>query len=195
MQCAGIEERGRARAKAAALIEIVKTDDPVLAVAGFFEEESHGDAHPEKLGCFEAAGLLACLVYDEVAIVEGLNAEEVEVHVGRGVDGIGKRIEIVAEHLGSQALNCHARAEVALEGLTMSFTEPLDAVAHDFPIQHLLINVGEHDAGGEFCKIRIAFDECAGIEDDRTFEDVFIDFGRERTAEFAFDLKLVEVQI
>ena len=139
--------------------------------------------------------MFACLIYDQVAIIEGLNAEEVEVHVGRGVDGIGQRVDVVAEHLGRQALNRYARAKVALEGLAMSLAEPLDAVAHDFPIQHLFVYIGEHDAGGEFCKIRIAFDECAGIEDDRALEDVLIDFGGERTAEFAFDLKLVEVQI
>lgn len=108
VECAGIKERGSARTKATAFVQIVKADDPVLAVAGFFEEEAHGDTHPEKLGCFQAAGLFACLIDDQVAIIEGLNAEEVEVHVGRWVDRIGECIEVVAEHLGRQSLNRHA---------------------------------------------------------------------------------------
>src|SRR5262249_44148999 len=76
---AGSEERGRARAEAAALVERIEAGDPVLAVLRLVEEEAHGDAHPEELRRLDAARRgFVCLIDDEVAVVERLDAEIVE---------------------------------------------------------------------------------------------------------------------
>ena len=65
-------------------------------VGFLFLEEAHGDAHPEELRGLEAAVLAAGFVDDEVAIVEGLDAEVVEVEVGGGVEGVGEFVEVVS---------------------------------------------------------------------------------------------------
>ena len=72
---AGIEERRGRAAEAAGLIERMEADDPFLAVLRLLEEETHRDAHPEELGCLEAAGGLHRLVDNEVAIIHRLDAE------------------------------------------------------------------------------------------------------------------------
>ena len=61
----------------------------------FVDEEAHGNAEPEELGRLDAAGRLAGLVDDEVAIVQGLHAEEFEVEVGRRVERVGEFADVV----------------------------------------------------------------------------------------------------
>ena len=65
------------------------------AVLFLLHEEAHGDAHPEELRRLDAAGGLAGFVDDEVAVVEGLDAEVVEVEVGGGIEGVGEFVEVV----------------------------------------------------------------------------------------------------
>jgi hypothetical protein len=70
-------------------------------------------------------GLLR-LVDDEVAIVEGLDAEEVELEVGGRVEGGAELGEIVVEEAGVEALDGDAVLEVFLEGaLVGSFSLPM----------------------------------------------------------------------
>ena len=87
---AGIEKGGRGGAEAAAFVEIVKADDPLLALGFLVFKETHGDAHPEELRGLDALVLVARLVDDEVAVVEGLYAEVVEIEVGGGVECVGE---------------------------------------------------------------------------------------------------------
>ena len=112
VQGAGVEEGRRARAEAAALVEIVEADDPLFPVPCLLHKEAHGDAHPEELRRFDAAGVLAGFVDDEIAVVEGLDAEVVEVEVGGGVEGVGELLEIVLEELRAEALDRDAVLEV-----------------------------------------------------------------------------------
>ena len=95
MEGAAIEEGGGAAAEAAAFVELIEADGPVVAASLFGFEEAHGDAHPEELWGLHATRLGAGFVDDEVAIVEGLNAEVVEVEVGGGVEGVGEFLEVV----------------------------------------------------------------------------------------------------
>ena len=82
VQRAGVEERRRAAAEAAALVEAVEGDDARLAVALLVEAEAHRHAHPEELRRLDAAVPAAGLVDDQVAVIERLDAEEVELEVG-----------------------------------------------------------------------------------------------------------------
>ena len=58
-------------------------------------KKAHGDAHPEELGGLKPAVFFGRFVDDEVSVLERLDTEEVEVHVGRRVEGGGQFIEIV----------------------------------------------------------------------------------------------------
>ena len=192
---AGIEEGRRAGAEAAGFVEVVEADDPVGFFRAFLDEEAHGDAHPEELRGLEAAGGFLGFVDDEVAVVEGLDAEVVEVHVRGGVDGVGEGVEVVAEEFRREAFDGDAGAEVALEGFAVGFAEAFDAVAGDAPIEDFLVDVGEEDAGCELRKIGVALDEGAGVEDDGVFQDVLGHLAGEGAAEFALDLGGVEVEV
>jgi hypothetical protein len=129
MERAGVEERRRAAAEAAALVEIVETGDAVLAVALFVEHQPHGYAHPEELRGLDAARGLPRLVDDQVAIVERLDAEEVELEVGRRVERGGQLGEIVVEQARVEALDGDAVLEVLLEGALVGRLQGADAVA------------------------------------------------------------------
>ena len=84
---ARVEQRRGAAAEAAGLVEFVETNGPIFAGALlFFKEQAHRDAHPEKLRSLEALGALAGLVDDEVAIVDGLDAEKIELEVSRWIE-------------------------------------------------------------------------------------------------------------
>ena len=164
-------------------------------VCVFADEEAHGDAHPEELGGFDAAVTAMSFVDDQVAIVERLDAEEIEIHIGGWIDGVSKGVEIIAQKFRRQTLNANSRAEVALESLAVRIAEALDAIALDFPIKDFLVDIREHDAGREFCEIRITLDERAGVENDRVFQDVLGHLGGKRAAKLALDLEGVEVQV
>ena len=195
MQCAGVEERGRAGAEAATLIKIVETDNPLLALCRLLDEETHGDTHPEELRCFQAAHCFFGFVDDEVAIVERLNPKEIKVHIGCGIDGISENIEIVSEKFRRETLDSNSCAKIALEGLAMSIAETFDAVALDFPVEDFLINVREHDASCELGEVGIALDERAGIQNNRVFQNVFGHLTGKGTAKLALDVERVDVQI
>ena len=195
MQGARVEERGRAGAKAAALIKIVETNNPILALCRLLDEETHRNAHPEELRRFQAAECFFGFVDDEVAIVERLNPKEIKVHVGCGIDGISENIEIVSEKFRRETLDSNSCAKIALEGLAMGITETFDAVALDFPIEDFLVNVGEHDTSRELGEVSISLDERAGIQDDCVFQDVLGHLGGKGSAKLALDVERVEVQI
>ena len=96
MQCTGIEKRRGRTAEAARLVERVEADSPLFAIRLLAEEEAHGNAHPEELGRLEATVGTLRLVDDQIAVVEGLHAEELEIHVGHRVEGVGQLSEVVA---------------------------------------------------------------------------------------------------
>ena len=95
VQRARVEKCGRGGAEAATFIEIIKTNGPLFTLSFLALEKTHRDAHPEKLWRLNAAMFVAGFVNDEVAIVECLNSEEVEVEVGGGVESFGNFIDIV----------------------------------------------------------------------------------------------------
>ena len=162
---AGVEEGGRGGAEAAAFVEIVEADDPVFGVGLLGTEEAHGDAHPEELGRFETAWASCRLVDDEVAIVERLNAEVVEVEVGGGIERVGELSRSILEHVVDDAFDFDAAEEVRLKACGGA-AELLDAVVDDVPVEDFLVDVGEENAAGELGEVSILLDEALGIEDD-----------------------------
>ena len=83
------EEPGRDADRLIHVVHLVA--DPLLAgTRGLVHEEAHRDAHPEELGRFQAAGLGAGFVDDEVAVIHRLDAEVVEIEVGGGIEGVGE---------------------------------------------------------------------------------------------------------
>ena len=192
---AGVEQRGGAGAEAAGFVEAVEGDDALFGIAFFVDAEAHGDAHPEELGGFEALGGLGFFVDDEVAVVQGLDAEEVEVHVGSGVEGVGEAVEVELQQAGVDALDFDASGEVAAEGAAVEGGEGFDAVAGNVPAEDFLINVGEQDAGGELGEVRVMLHHGAGIQDDGGLEGVLGDFGEDGAAELHFDFGAVEAEI
>ena len=119
MQRARVEERRGAAAETAALVELVKPGDPGLTVALLIEHQAHRNAEPEVLGRLNPAGRLAGLVDDQVAIVERLDAQEVEFQIRRGVEDRGESGEIVIEEAGIEPLDGDAVLEVLAEAALM----------------------------------------------------------------------------
>ncbi len=194
MEGAGVEKRGRGGAEAATFVEIVKADGPAFCVFFFFLEETHGDAHPEKLRGLDAAVFAAGLIDDEVAIVEGLDAEVVEIEVSGGVESFGDFVEVGNfEQLGGEAFDGDAVLEVGFESGFVGLLEFVDAIAGDGPIEDFLVDVGEEDAAGEFREIGVFLDEGLGVEDNGVFEVLFGDFIADGAAEFAVDIGFGEI--
>jgi hypothetical protein len=110
------------------------------------------------------------LVDDEVAVVDGLDAEEVELEVGGGVEGGGELVEVVLEEARVEALDLDATVEVAAEGAAGGSAQGADAVANDVPAEDLLVDVGELDAAGELGEVGVLLDQGLGIEDDGLLE-------------------------
>ena len=185
---AAIEESGCGRAEAAALVEIVEGDDVVGAlVCVFADEEAHGDAHPEELRGFDAAVAALGFVDDQVAIVERLDAEEVEFEVCGGVEGGGEPVEVEVEEGGVVAVDFDPALETVFEGAAVEVAEGGGAVGDDVPVEDFRVDVGEEDASGEACEVGVAFDEGFGVEDDGAVEFFLGHFREEGPAEFGFD--------
>ena len=85
--------------------------------------------------------------------------------------------------------------EVALERLAVGFLEALDAVAHDAPVEDLLVDVGEQDASGEFGKVGVLFDHRPGIQDDRAAQSLLADLGADGAPKLSFDAVLIQAEI
>ena len=196
MEGAGVEKCRRGRAEAAALVEIVEADDPLLAVFDFRFEQAHGDAHPEELGCLEAAWFVAGLVDDEVAIIHRLHAEIVEIEVGAGVERIGEDVDVEGvEQIGMDALDSDAVGEVAAEGIAVRGFDASDAIAQDVPAENFFVDVGEEDATSELREVGIFFDHRAGIEDDGLLEVIGGNFRADGATQLALDFVFCEAEI
>ena len=111
--------------------------------------------------------LAAGLVDDEVAVVEGLDAEEVELEVGGRVERGGEAGEVVVEQLRVEApLMATPCSRYFLKARWWKLLQLADAVAEDVPAEDLLVDVGELDAAGELGKIGVPLDQGLRVEND-----------------------------
>ena len=195
MQGAAVEERGRAGAEPAAFVHAVDADDFVLRGLFLGNIQAHGDTHPEELGGFEPLGGFDFLIDDEVAVVEGLDAQEVKVEVRGRVQGVSKLVEIKLKQAWVVAVDFDPTAQVAAEGAAVVFLELIDAIADDVPGEHFFVDVGEKDAACEFAEVSITLHERFCIENDGLLEVVQRDVAVDGAAQFHLDLMAGEAEI
>src|SRR3954451_18975662 len=116
MQGSRIEQSRRGTAETAGFVELIQADRPVFArFLLLFEKQTHRDAHPEKLWRLQTARAFARFVDDQIAIVERLNAEEVELEVGGRIDGRGNLREIILLQAQCEPLDGNAVIDVFRE--------------------------------------------------------------------------------
>ena len=195
VQRAGVKQRRRAGTEAAALVEFVEAGDAGFAVAFFVEHQAHRYAHPEELRGLDALRILLRFVDDQITIVHCLNAEEVELEVGRRIEDGGEFREIVVEETGIQALDGDAVLKVFLEGTLVGGLEGTNAVAGDVPAEDLFVDIGELDAAGELGEVSVFLDERLRIENDGGVEILLGNLIVNRPAEFGFDLVVGQAKV
>jgi hypothetical protein len=192
---AGVEEGGGGGAEAAAFVEVVKADGPASASFSSRLKRPMATRIQKNCGVSMRRWLAAGFVDDEVAVVEGLDAEVVEVEVGGGIEGFGEFVEVVNfQQLGIEALDGDAVFEIGFEGGLVGVFQFVDAVLEDGPVEDFLVDIGEEDAAGEFREVGVLFDEGLGVEDDGVLEVLFGDLIADGAAEFAFDLDVRDVE-
>ena len=196
MQRARVKQRRSRRAKATAFVEIVESDNPLLAIFGFVLEQTHGNTHPEKLRRFQATRLRTRFVDDQITVIHRLHAEIIEIEVGTGIQGIGEGIDLIfLQQLRVNALDRNAVREVASERIAVSGFDASNAIAQDIPAQHFFVNVREQNATSEFREIGILFNHRASIENDRLLEIIGRNFRTDRATQLAFDFIFRKAQI
>ena len=167
MKSTRIEESWGRGAETATFVEVVKANDPVLGIRLFSLKETHRNAHPEELRSFHPPWFVARFVDVQVAIIKGRYAEEIEVKIGRRIEGIGKAFDIILiENILAQASDLDPMEKVSFEVLTMSFLKGFDAIGLDVPRQDFLVDVGEKDAARKLGHVSILFKEGLRIKND-----------------------------
>jgi len=149
----------------------------------------------KNCGRLDAAGGFLGFVDDQVAIVERLDAEEVEFQVGRGVERGAEFGEVVVEQTRVKAFDGDAVLEIFLEGALVEVLQFANAVAEDVPTEHFLVEVGELDAAGKLGEVSVFFDQSLRIEDDRGIEVLLGNLVVDGAAELELDLLVVEAEI
>ena len=111
------------------------------------------------------SGAVGVLHVDQVAVVEILDADEVELEIGVGIDRVGEFVEIELGEARIEPLDLDAERDVLQERLAVRFLELVDAVG-DFPRQRLLVDIGEENAAGEEAAVGVDIEEVLRVEDD-----------------------------
>ena len=106
-QRARIEQGRRRGHEGKARQQVVKLDGAGFAV-DFADGEAHGDAHEERLRQLEDVAF----DMQEIAIIEGLQAQILELLVALGLDGGGDALEVEAGQLRIDQLGVDAGAQV-----------------------------------------------------------------------------------
>ena len=153
----GIEERGRGRHEVEGGQHVVELDRAVLAV-DLVQRESHRHAHEESLRQLDAP-----LVHvQEVAVVERLQAEIVELQVALGFQRRAQALEVIRGQPLVEQLRLHAAADEAREVLGVARGHL--RVQH-FLAQHLAADRVQQQARGHIAVVGIALDQHARGED------------------------------
>jgi hypothetical protein len=125
---------------------------------GLADHQAHRDAHPEELGSLDALVGVTGLVDDEVAVVEGLDAEEVEVEI-RGRDRSLRRggRDSYSSSFGERRSISTPRTRFALKARRWNSARRAMPSRDDVPVEHFLVDVAEENAGGEAWRSRRRF--------------------------------------
>ena len=196
MRGAGVEQRRRRGAEAALLVGGVEVEHARLAVlARLPQADAHRHAHPEQLRRLDAHRRRPRLVDGQVAVVERLQAEEVEVEVRRRVERRRQAVEVVLEQPRVEPLDRHAALEQRPQRAAVGVAQAADPVAHHVPAERLLVDVAEQDAAGERREVAVALDQRPGVEDDQAAQVRALDARPDRAAQLALDLRGVEPEV
>ena len=177
VQRAGVEECRGGGASPARLVDAVEFGRTHLAIL-FQDRQTHGHAEPENLRCFQTDSTVrdGIRVVDEVAVEEGLDADEVELEIGKRIEGVRQLGQIKRSEPGIETTQLDAARNVGQERATMGFFQRLRAFGH-LPLQRLLIDVGQEDAGSKEARVGIDIEQRLGVEDDgiAAFEGAQVD--------------------
>ena len=156
-QCAAVEQRGGGRHEVKRGQQLVELDGACIAVI-FLQRQAHGHAHEEGLGQLDA-GLLDV---QEVAVVQRLQAQVVELFVALGLQGLGQTGQVVVQQLGVEQFVVHALLDEAGEvvGVSRLHFSGLHIAAHDFAHDGV-----QQQAGGDVGVVGIFFDQRTGGQD------------------------------
>src|SRR5690606_28160559 len=103
---------------------------------------------------------------NEMAVVEVLDADEVELKIRVGVQRIGQFLKVTLRQPLIKAAHTDVVRNVGEEGAAVRLLERANAVA-DAPRQRLLIDVGQQNASGEETGVAIKIEQVLRIQDDR----------------------------
>ena len=134
----------------------------------------------------------AGLVDDQVAVIERLQPEEVEVQVGGRVKRAGQPGEVVVQQRRVDPLDRHAKASAGLEGTAVGVTQARDPVADDVPAERLLVDVGEQHPPGEQREVGVALDQRLGVEQDQPSQVLSPNARAHRAAQLPLELLAIE---
>ena len=163
---AGVEKRGRGRAGAAAFVDAVKLSRAAFAV--FFQNgEAHGDSHPENLRRFEALALAGDGVglVDEVAVEQRLDADVVELQIGKRIERGGEFREVELGKARVETAERDAFGNVGEERLAVRFFQRVRAVG-DLPRERLFVDVGQQNARGEKAGVGVEIEQRLCVQHD-----------------------------
>ena len=133
----------------------------------FLDGETHCDAQPEDLRGFEALALAGDGVgfVDEVAVEQRLDADVVELQIGKWIERGGESREIELGEARVESAKLDAFRDVSEERLAVCFFQRMRAVG-DAPRQRLFVDVAEQDAGGEKARIGIEIEQRFCVQHD-----------------------------
>ena len=161
-----------------------------------FLEQPHRHPHPEELGRLQSDVLAVGLVNQQVAVVERLDTEVVEVEVGRRVERLGHGVDVVAtDQRRVDPSDFHAAGEVGGKAGTVRLLELAEPVTQDGPVEHLLVDESQQDAAGELAEVGVLLDQRLGVEDDGGVEVLAGHHGANRTQQLALDLLGWETEV
>ena len=150
---AAVEQRGRAGHEVEAGKNLIELDGACFAV-DLIERESHGHAHEESLGQLDAR----FLDVQEVAVIQGLQAEVIKLQVAVGLEGGAQALQVVLQQTFIQQLVLHTLLDELREIVHI-------ALRHfglsDFAAQHLTHDRVQQQARCGVGVVRILLDECA----------------------------------
>ena len=154
---AGIEQRGRARHEVEGRQHVVELDGTRLAV-DLVQRQAHGHAHEEGLRQLDAG----FVDVQEVAVVQRLQAQVVELQVALGLQGRAQAGQVELHQLLVQQLGLHALLDEGREVLGVLRGH---VGLHGLEAQHFLADGVQQQAGGGAGVAGVLLDQRAGGQD------------------------------
>ncbi|MNS68751.1 hypothetical protein D3C72_1020390 [compost metagenome] len=157
VQRARVEQRRRRAHEVERGQDLVELDGARFAV-GLAQRQAHGHAHEEHLRQFDAGAADV----QEVAVVQGLQAQVAELQVALGVQGLAQAGQVIVGQFGRQQAAFDTASDERGEVLGVARDH---AVLRDFFAQHFLADRVQQQAGGDLAVGRVFFNQRARRQD------------------------------